>query len=952
MEPKILSIRGARMHNLKNISVDLPRNQLVVFTGLSGSGKSTLAFDTLYAEGQRRYVESLSTYARQFLGQMDKPDVDSLEGLSPAVSIEQKTTSKNPRSTVGTVTEIYDHLRLLYARCGRPHCPECGSEIQAQSIEDMVNSLLAEPEGTKVMLLAPVVTDRKGRHEQLLSRIRKEGFVRLRINGEMYHADEMLSLDKNKRHTIEVVVDRLVVKSAIRRRLSDSVSTAVKLTDGFLLVHYPDLQKEQLYSEHAACHACGISMPQISTQLFSFNNPQGACPQCGGLGVNQFFDPALVVPDQSKSIIDGAIAPWGWRSESTYTGQMLSSVAEHYGFSLKTPFEKLKEQHQHVVLYGSGGELIRFHYQKEKREMTSEVAFEGVIPQLDRRFHETQSPMIRDELAKFMNEQMCSQCRGARLKPEALAVKVGKWSIYELTCFSIGSLLEKLPILPLNSRERKIGEPILKEIVDRLSFLEDVGLGYLSLDRRSGTLSGGEAQRIRLASQIGSRLAGVLYILDEPSIGLHQRDNQKLINTLIELRDLGNSVIVVEHDTDTILAADHVLDMGPGAGVHGGEVVYSGGVEGLLTSEDSITGAYLSDRLRIEVPDQRKSTGGKKQRSLRITNATVNNLKRVDAVFPLGVMTCVTGVSGSGKSSLVIETLYRLAKKALSLKKDSYETSEGGISGLNYVDKIVDIDQSPIGRTPRSNPATYTGVFTPIRDLFARLPESRARGYSPGRFSFNVKGGRCEACCGEGLIKIAMHFLPDIYVVCERCNGKRYNMETLDVQYKGKNIHEVLNMTVDEALEFFQNIPAIHARLQTLFDVGLSYIKLGQSSVTLSGGEAQRVKLARELSGRPSGKTLYILDEPTTGLHPADIQHLLNVLSRLVDHGNTVVVIEHNLDVVKTADWILDIGPEGGDGGGTIVACGTPETIAENTESYTGKFLKPVLERQLIAEVG
>lgn len=940
------------MHNLKNISVDLPRNKLVVFTGLSGSGKSTLAFDTLYAEGQRRYVESLSTYARQFLGQMDKPDVDSLEGLSPAVSIEQKTTSKNPRSTVGTVTEIYDHFRLLFARCGRPHCPECGSEIQAQSIEDMVNSLLAEPEGTKVILLAPVVTDRKGRHEQILTRIRKEGFVRLRVNGEMYHADEIVALEKNKRHTIEVVVDRLVLKTSIRRRLSDSISTAVKLTDGFLLVNFPDSEKELLFSEHAACHTCGISMPQISTQLFSFNNPQGACSECSGLGVNQFFDPALVVPDPGKSIIDGAIAPWGWRSESTYTGQMLSSVADHYGFSLLTPFGELKAHHQKVVLYGSGSELIRFHYQKEKREMTSEISFEGVIPQLDRRFHETQSPMIREELAKFMNEQVCSKCRGARLKPEALAVKVGKWSIHELTCFSIGNLLQELPLLPLNTRERKIGEPIMKEIVDRLSFLEDVGLGYLSLDRRSGTLSGGEAQRIRLASQIGSRLAGVLYILDEPSIGLHQRDNQKLINTLIELRDLGNSVIVVEHDTDTILAADHVLDMGPGAGVHGGDIVYSGDVSGLLESENSLTGAYLSDRLRIEVPKKRLSAGEGKGDTLIVENANTNNLQNVNVSFPLGIMTCVTGVSGSGKSSLVIETLYQLAKKALSMKKSSLESQDGSIYGLDRIDKIVDIDQSPIGRTPRSNPATYTGVFTPIRDLFARLPESRARGYTPGRFSFNVKGGRCEACGGEGLIKIAMHFLPDIYVMCEKCQGKRYNIETLDIQYKGKNIHEVLNMTVEEALDFFKNIPVIHSRLQTLHDVGLSYIKLGQSSVTLSGGEAQRVKLAKELSGRPSGKTLYILDEPTTGLHPADIQHLLNVLGRLVEHGNTVVVIEHNLDVVKTADWIIDIGPEGGDGGGRVVAYGTPETIAGKTESYTGQFLKAVLEGRPEIQLG
>lgn len=946
MEPKTLSIRGARMHNLKNISVDLPRNRLVVFTGLSGSGKSTLAFDTLYAEGQRRYVESLSTYARQFLGQMDKPDVDALEGLSPAVSIEQKTTSKNPRSTVGTVTEIYDHLRLLFARCGRPHCPQCGSAIQAQSIEDMVNSLLAETEGTRIMLLAPVVTDRKGRHEQVLARIRKEGFIRLRVNGELFTADDIVSLEKNKRHTIEVVVDRLVVKPGIRRRLADSVSTAVKITEGFLLVNYPDQGKDVLFSEHAACHACGISMPQISTQLFSFNNPQGACPECGGLGINQFFDPALVVPDPGKSIVEGAIAPWGWRSESTYTGQMLAAVADHYGFSLYRPFGDLEEKHQQAVLYGSGREAIRFHYQKEKREMTSEITFEGVIPQLDRRFHETQSPMIRDELARYMGEQTCGKCGGARLKPEALAVKVGQWSIYELTCFSIGRLLTELPLLPFSVRERKIGEPILKEIVDRLSFLEDVGLAYLSLDRRSGTLSGGEAQRIRLASQIGSRLAGVLYILDEPSIGLHQRDNQKLINTLIELRDLGNSVIVVEHDTDTILAADHVLDMGPGAGVHGGEVVYSGEVSGLLSCEKSITGAYLADRCRIEIPDRRLAVGGKKGKALIVENASTNNLKNINVEFPLGVMTCVTGVSGSGKSSLVIETLYQLAKKGLSLKRSRHESSEGKIYGLEHIDKIIDIDQSPIGRTPRSNPATYTGVFTPIRDLFARLPEARARGYKPGRFSFNIKGGRCESCQGEGVIKIAMHFLPDIYVMCERCQGKRYNAETLDILYRGHSIHDVLNMTVEESLEFFQSIPAIRGRLQTLSDVGLTYIKLGQSSVTLSGGEAQRVKLARELSGRPSGKTLYILDEPTTGLHPADIQYLLHVLGRLVDHGNTVVVIEHNLDVVKTADWIIDIGPEGGDGGGNVVACGSPEEIASTSESFTGQFLGPVLRRQ------
>ena len=942
-EPKTLSIRGARMHNLQNLDVDLPRNRLILFTGLSGSGKSTLAFDTLYAEGQRRYVESLSTYARQFLGQMDKPDVDSLEGLSPAVSIEQKTTSKNPRSTVGTVTEIYDHLRLLFARCGHPHCHKCGNEIQAQSIEDMVNALMALPEGTKVILMAPLVTERKGRHEQLLARIRKEGFVRVRVDGDILHADDITALEKNKKHSIEVVVDRLVIKASIRRRLSDSVSTAVKLTEGFLLVLYPDNNTEQLFSEFAACHSCGISMPRISTQLFSFNNPQGACEECGGLGVNQFFDPKLIIPDRTKAIHDGAIAPWGWRNEESYTGHMLESVAKHYGVSLLTPFQDLPERVQQVFLYGSGGEEIQFHYRKGRRQMSSVKQFEGVIPQLDRRFHETQSSMIREELAKYMNEQQCSRCYGARLKPEALSTLVGKFSIYELTCMSIEQLLEIIPLLPFSDRERTISEPILKEIIDRLSFLEDVGLGYLSLERRAGTLSGGEAQRIRLASQIGSRLAGVLYILDEPSIGLHQRDNQKLINTLLELRDLGNTVIVVEHDTDTILSADHVLDMGPGAGIHGGKIVYSGAVQGLLESENSATGAYLSGRLAIEVPGKRRKAKLGPKTSLSLKKCTTNNLKNISAKFPLGIMTCVTGVSGSGKSSLVIETLFTLAKGGLSKKQPHYSNGSAEVAGLANVDKIIDIDQSPIGRTPRSNPATYTGVFTPVRDLFCRLPESRARGYKPGRFSFNLKGGRCEACEGEGVNKIAMHFLPDIYVECEVCRGKRYNSETLEIRYRDKNIHEVLAMTVEEALLFFENVPPIKNRLQTLYDVGLSYISLGQSSVTLSGGEAQRVKLAKELSGRASGQTLYILDEPTTGLHPADIQHLLRVLNRLVDQGNTVVVIEHNLDVIKTADWIIDVGPEGGDGGGTIVAAGTPEEIAAETTSFTGKFLRQVL---------
>lgn len=929
---------------MKNIDVELPRNSLVVFTGLSGSGKSTLAFDTLYAEGQRRYVESLSTYARQFLGQMDKPDVDSLEGLSPAVSIEQKTTSKNPRSTVGTVTEIYDHLRLLYARCGTPCCPECGQPIQSQSIEDMVNILLSRPEGTKVILLAPLVTDRKGRHEQLLARIRKEGFVRVRVDGDIFHCDEVGPLNKTVRHSIEVVIDRLVLKPSISRRLSDSISTAVNLTNGFLLAHFPDDGEELLFSELAACRKCSISMPPLSTQLFSFNNPQGACDECGGLGVKQFFDPSLVVPDRSKSLLQGAIAPWGWRSENTYTGQMMAAVADHYKFSLKTPFAKLPNKVQDIILYGSKGEEIFFQYRKERRMMTAQKSFEGVIPQLNRRFHETQSTMIREELGRYMNEQICPSCHGARLKPEALAVKVGKWSIYALTCFSIEKLLAELPLLPLSSTQRKIGEPILKEIVDRLSFLEDVGLGYLTLERRSATLSGGEAQRIRLASQIGSRLAGVLYILDEPSIGLHQRDNQKLINTLLELRDLGNSVIVVEHDTDTIVAADHVLDMGPGAGVHGGEVVFSGTVSEMLADSDSLTGAFLSGKRVIDIPKKRRKVRKGKQYTLSLKDCTINNLKGIDVTFPLSVKCCVTGVSGSGKSSLVIETLFSLVKKGLKERVNRLSVNGTTITGLKNIDKIIDIDQSPIGRTPRSNPATYTGIFTPIRDLFSRLPESRAAGYKPGRFSFNLKGGRCEACEGDGLIKIAMHFLPDIYVICETCNGKRYNRETLEIRYRGKNIHEVLSMTVEEALDFFANVPPIKKRLQTLYDVGLSYITLGQSSVTLSGGEAQRVKLAKELSKQASGKTLYILDEPTTGLHPADIQHLLNVLGRLVDSGNTVVIIEHNLDVIKTADWIIDVGPEGGEKGGEIVVQGTPEDVGADSLSYTGMFLKQLLQ--------
>jgi excinuclease ABC subunit A len=939
MEPQYLRIRGARMHNLKNISVDLPRNRLIVFTGLSGSGKSTLAFDTLYAEGQRRYVESLSTYARQFLGQMDKPDVDLLEGLSPAVSIEQKTTSKNPRSTVGTVTEIYDHLRLLFARAGQPHCPQCGQPIRSQSVHDMLESLLGRPEGEKVLLLAPLVIGKKGQHEQVLQRLRKEGFVRVRVNGEIRPLGEEIVLDKNKRHTIEAVVDRLVIKGSIRRRLDESVSTAVALGGGTMLAVFPDTGEEVLFSESAACHQCGISVPELSTQLFSFNNPQGACSTCSGLGVNQFIDEHLIVPDESISLLDGAIVPWTRRRLSTQADQWIEAFGRHYGFAPSTPFIDLPAKAKKGLLHGTGREKLEFVHSRGRRTLVSQIAFEGVVPRLNRLFRETSSARLREEVEGFMNEQGCPACQGARLKPEALAVRIGRWSIIELCRMAIEQLINELETLDFEPRQAIIAKPILKEIRERLFFLQGVGLGYLSLDRKAGTLSGGEAQRIRLASQIGSGLAGVLYILDEPSIGLHQRDNHKLIKTLVNLRDLGNTVIVVEHDSDTIAHADHVLDIGPGAGVHGGEILYSGPVPGLLDCEASQTGGYLSGRLRIEVPDQRRPVT---DRAVEIRGATINNLQNMSVRFPLGVMTCVTGVSGSGKSSLVIETLFREAERFFIDKKSAVRGPRL-LMGLEQLDKVIDIDQSPIGRTPRSNPATYTGVMTPIRELLARLPESRARGYQPGRFSFNIKGGRCETCEGDGVIRIAMHFLPDIYVTCERCQGKRYNQETLDIRYKGKNIAEILQMTVEEALEFFQNVPPIQNRLQTIVDVGLGYLSLGQSSVTLSGGEAQRVKLAKELSRRSTGQTLYILDEPTTGLHPADIQHLLRVLGRLVDGGNTVVVIEHNLDVIKTADYVIDIGPEGGNGGGRVIATGTPEEIALVPGSYTGRFLKQFL---------
>ncbi|MEA2115802.1 MAG: excinuclease ABC subunit UvrA [Thermodesulfobacteriota bacterium] len=939
-EPKFISIRGARMHNLKNISVDLPRNQLVVFTGLSGSGKSTLAFDTLYAEGQRRYVESLSTYARQFLGQMDKPDVDQLEGLSPAVSIEQKTTSKNPRSTVGTVTEVYDHLRLLFARAGQPHCPECGQPIRSQSIEDMVNTLVARSEGEKVILLSPLITRKKGRHEQVLQALRRDGYVRVRVDGAVINLSEEIKLNKNNHHSIEAVVDRLVVKPGIRRRLDESVSTAVGLSEGTMLAFFPDTKEEVLFSESAACHECGISVQELSTQLFSFNNPQGACSQCSGLGVRQVFDEQLIVPDPGMSLLQGAIAPWSRRKLSTHSSHWIKALAAHYDFDPAIPFTKLPAKVQKAILHGTGKTRIEFRHSRGRRYLVSNIPFEGILPRLDRLFRETSSARVREEVARFMNEQPCPSCHGARLKPESLAVRIGPWSIVELTRLSIDHLIGELEQIEFVGRYEVIAAPILKEILERLSFLQGVGLGYLSLDRKAGTLSGGEAQRIRLASQIGSRLAGVLYILDEPSIGLHQRDNNKLIRTLISLRDLGNTVIVVEHDTDTIATADHVLDIGPGAGVHGGEILYSGPVAGLLDCKESLTGGYLSGRMSIPVPKKRRRIRKGARYGLTVKGATVNNLQNLSVRFPLGVMTCVTGVSGSGKSSLVIETLF---KEALRFLQEG-AVGKSMLTGLNSIDKVIDIDQSPIGRTPRSNPATYTGVLTPIRELLARLPESRARGYKIGRFSFNIKGGRCEACEGDGVIKIAMHFLPDIYVTCERCLGKRYNRETLDIKYRGKNIADILAMTVEEALQFFQNIPPIKNRLQTVFDVGLGYITLGQSSVTLSGGEAQRVKLARELSKRATGRTLYILDEPTTGLHPADIRQLLVVLGRLVDSGNTVIVIEHNLDVIKTADYIVDIGPEGGDGGGKIVAAGTPEEVAAVAGSYTGMFLKQSLE--------
>ncbi|MGA3084257.1 MAG: excinuclease ABC subunit UvrA [Thermodesulfobacteriota bacterium] len=930
-------VKGAREHNLKNIDVVIPRDKLVVITGLSGSGKSTLAFDTIYAEGQRRYVESLSAYARQFLEQMDKPDVDYIEGLSPAISIEQKTASKNPRSTVGTVTEIYDFLRVLFARIGEPYCWQCGQKISSQSVQEIVDQLMAFPAGTRIQLLAPLVTGRKGEHQKLLDQLKREGFVRARINGEFRDLEEDIVLDKKKKHTIEAGVDRLVVKEGLQRRLTDSAELALKLSQGFLRVLLGN-GEEVLFSERFSCDRCDISLPELTPQLFSFNNPQGACPTCDGLGTKMYFDPDLIVPNPNLNLREGAIVPWENRS-SVYFQQTLDALFSHYHFDLYTPFKDLPAKVREVLLHGSGVEPIRFYFEKEGRKHFYERPFEGVIPNLDRRYRETDSSMIREELECFMNVRPCPSCKGTRLKKESLAVKIQGLSIHEVTSFSVKEAGVWFNALKLNARQAQIGRRILKEINDRLVFLANVGLDYLTINRTSATLSGGEGQRIRLATQIGSHLMGVLYVLDEPSIGLHPRDNLRLLQTLKTLRDLGNTVLIVEHDANTILSSDYVIDMGPGAGENGGQVIFSGTPEALLKDPESLTGQYLSGRRTILVPSRRRA---QKKGYIQIKGASENNLKQIDISIPLGVFTCVTGVSGSGKSTLIIDTLYQtLSQRLYRSKQRAGRVQE--IKGVRLIDKVINIDQSPIGRTPRSNPATYTGLFTTIRDLFARTPEARSRGYKPGRFSFNVRGGRCPACNGDGLMKIEMHFLPDVYVTCEVCQGSRYNRDTLEVLYKGMNIAQVLDLTVDQALKIFEAIPVIRDKLETLMQVGLGYIRLGQPATTLSGGEAQRIKLSRELSKRSTGKTLYILDEPTTGLHFSDIQKLLEVLNRLVDMGNSVVVIEHNLDVIKTADYIIDLGPEGGDEGGQVIGVGNPEAMAENPKSYTGRFLKQVL---------
>jgi excinuclease ABC subunit A len=935
-------IKGARTHNLRNIDVTIPRDRFVVLTGLSGSGKSSLAFDTIYAEGQRRYVESLSAYARQFLGQMDKPDVDSIEGLSPAISIDQKTTSRNPRSTVGTVTEIYDYLRLLFARIGRPHCPEHGIEITAQTVEQMVDRIMEYPEKSRLQILAPIVSGRKGEHSKLLVDIQRQGFVRVRVNGELRELSEKIELEKNKKHSIEVVVDRIVVKEGVETRLADSLETALNLAEGRVIVDVME-KEELLFSQNLACPECGFSMEELAPRMFSFNSPFGACPDCDGLGMKMIVDPELLVPRKELSIQEGAFEAWAG-STSNYYPQFLDAVCTHYSIPTDVPVSELSPEQMKKLLYGTGGEKVKFRYENDfGHSKEAMVAFEGIIRNLERRYRDTASEGIREFIEQFMSAKPCGGCKGQRLKPEILAVTVHDKNISYVTNLSIGEAAHFFNELPLNEKERTIANLILKEIAARLGFLVNVGLDYLTLSRAAGTLSGGEAQRIRLATQIGSSLMGVLYILDEPSIGLHQRDNDKLIQTLKHMRDLGNTLIVVEHDEDTMLASDYIIDMGPGAGIHGGQVVAQGTPEELMKDEASITGAYMSGRKFIPIPLKRRQPNGK---WLEVRGAKENNLRGVNVKFPLGVMTCVTGVSGSGKSTLINEILYKtLARDLNRAKVRPGEHKE--IRGLEHIEKVVEIDQSPIGRTPRSNPATYTGVFDDIRDVFSVTTEAKVRGYKKGRFSFNVRGGRCEACRGDGIIKIEMHFLPDVYVPCEVCKGKRYNRETLEVKYKGKSIADILDMTIEDACEFFQNIPRIHRKVQTLLDVGLGYMKLGQPATTLSGGEAQRVKLASELYRRSTGKTLYILDEPTTGLHIHDIDRLLEVLHRLVDNGDSVLIIEHNLDVIKTADYLVDLGPEGGSGGGTIVAVGAPEVVAEEPASYTGKYLKPILERDL-----
>ncbi|MCI9382349.1 MAG: excinuclease ABC subunit UvrA [Dorea sp.] len=939
---QFIKIRGANEHNLKNIDLDIPRDELVVLTGLSGSGKSSLAFDTIYAEGQRRYMESLSSYARQFLGQMEKPDVESIEGLSPAISIDQKSTNRNPRSTVGTVTEIYDYFRLLYARIGIPHCPKCGKEIKKQTVDQMVDQIMELPKRTKIQLLAPVVRGRKGTHAKLFERSRKSGYVRVRVDGNLYELSEEITLDKNIKHNIEIIVDRLMVREGIEQRLTDSIETVLGLAEGLLIVDVIDGEPIN-FSQSFSCPDCGISIEEIEPRSFSFNNPFGACPECFGLGYKMEFDENLIIPNKSLSIMEGAITVMGWQScndKKSFSYAILEALCREYHFSLDTPFQDYPKKIHDILIHGTNGKEVRVHYKGQRGEGTYDVAFEGLLRNVERRYRETASEASKAEYEEFMRITPCHECKGQRLKPGALAVTIGEKNIAEVTALSIERLQEFLNQLELSRQQMMIGGQILKEIKARIRFLMEVGLDYLTLARATGSLSGGEAQRIRLATQIGSGLVGVAYILDEPSIGLHQRDNDKLLGTLKHLRDLGNSVIVVEHDEDTMLEADYIVDIGPGAGEHGGEVVAQGNAKEIMKNKDSITGAYLSGKLRIPVPKERAKPSG----WLKVIGARENNLKNIDVEFPLGVMTCVTGVSGSGKSSLVNEILYKRLARELNRAR-TIPGKHDAIEGIDRLDKVINIDQSPIGRTPRSNPATYTGVFDLIRDLFAATADAKAKGYKKGRFSFNVKGGRCEACSGDGILKIEMHFLPDVYVPCEVCGGKRYNRETLEVKYKGKNIYDVLNMTVEEALHFFENVPSIRRKMETLYDVGLSYIRLGQPSTTLSGGEAQRIKLATELSKRSTGKTIYILDEPTTGLHFADVHKLTEILCRLSSDGNTVIVIEHNLDVIKTADYIIDIGPEGGDKGGTVIAKGTPEEVAGNPVSYTGKYIEAMLRK-------